>query len=95
MRKIDSEVTALRRNSRGVVVLYIIGRVVMHVDSVPVWVVSFVECPSIRIELIREDQSVFMTVLPYLRQCGLRRVAVYQTWEVAEVGDLPCSIDIY
>lgn len=49
----------------------------MHIHSIPIWIVSFVECPSVRIELVREYQSVFVTVLSCFRHCGLWGVAVY------------------
>ena len=54
----DHQVAPARRDRGGVVPLEVVRRPVVQVDSLPVWVVPWVECAVWGVEFIGEDELV-------------------------------------
>ena len=67
----------------------------MQINRFPVWVISRVECPAIRIELIREHQHplVVLIHIRFLRIYVFGRITIYEAKIAWNFRNLPCRID--
>ncbi len=65
----------------------------MHVLSFPIRVISRIECPSVRIELVREDEAVLASVRRSVRPRAFGRLFVQQILHSRQVGNLASGID--
>jgi hypothetical protein len=67
----------------------------MQVNCFPVWVVSRVECPTIRVEFIREHQRP-LVIRVHIRLLGIHVfgcITIYETEISWDIRDLPRRVD--